>query len=120
MAPRTSFLMAIPKRGTRKIVVDGQAYRWYIRRKQKYWQTFGEFGTGLAVEAEGGHGSLLIVSVPRFFPRLDWSPDDPLIPVVPGDVARHIRLALKQGWEPNATGGTFCLSAENNSDGGFV
>jgi hypothetical protein len=34
--------MAIPKR---------QPYRWYVRRKQGYWQSLNHIGTGLAPSA---------------------------------------------------------------------
>ena len=42
--------MAIPKRGARNIVVDGQAYRWYVRRKPTYRQGLCDSSMQLAVE----------------------------------------------------------------------
>ncbi len=30
--------MAIPKRGSRNIVVNGESYRWYMRRRPTYSQ----------------------------------------------------------------------------------
>ncbi|XGV99998.1 MAG: hypothetical protein ACAF41_13825 [Leptolyngbya sp. BL-A-14] len=37
-------MMALPKTGTRKIVVDGEPFRWLIRRKATYSQWAYESG----------------------------------------------------------------------------
>ena len=59
--------MALPRKGTRRITVDGEDYRWAIRKKLTYSQ--GAFATPMtfAVEfVEAPHRTLLVTTtIPR-------------------------------------------------------
>jgi hypothetical protein len=100
--------MALIKKGTRGINVDGEEYRWRIRKKPTYDQ--GAFATAMtfAVEHSDAEGSTLIVTttVPR--------PDNWLLKrsasVTPARVADAIRQALRCGWSPGVSGTPFILN----------
>lgn len=65
--------MAIPIKGSRKITVDGDDYRWLIRRKATDCQA--DYGVGelhVAVEHVAGRGSTLLVRTGHPHPK-DWS-----------------------------------------------
>ena len=105
--------MAIPIKGSRRIVVDGTAYRWRIRRKPTRIQADYACGSPLtfAVAPESPHGGTLHVSMDQ--PRPDNAFNQPRgsIPcstVTPDTVARAIRRALAEGWQPEC-GGTFAI-----------
>ena len=58
--------MAMQQNGTRRIVVDGQAYRWRIRRSASYSQMY--YGTALTVAVvhiDGGSVLLVICAGSR-------------------------------------------------------
>jgi hypothetical protein len=80
--------MALPRKGSRRIVVEGVAYRW--------------FGSTAALTAhhEEQPGSMLIVPLGR-----TWIAPPPL----PSEVADLIRQALRQGWRPTEIGPPFRL-----------
>lgn len=97
--------MAIPKKGTRKIVVDGVAYRWYIRRNGDYHGAL-----TVAVElAANDSASILVVDFhtprPGSFTALFYG--YPKISITPKDVVTHIRAALAAGWNPLQPGSPF-------------
>ncbi|MFC7650030.1 hypothetical protein ACFQX6_64120 [Streptosporangium lutulentum] len=56
--------MAIPKKGSRLISVDGTAYRWRIRHKPTYCQGNGWGSLTYAVEPAGRRGRVLLVELP--------------------------------------------------------
>ncbi|SCG38268.1 hypothetical protein [Micromonospora coxensis] len=91
--------MAIPKKGSRLISVDGITYRWRIRPKPTYSQGLAETTLTYAVELEQAPGSVLVVTTDS--PR----PDNWIVPsgkaVRPTGVADTIRAALRQGWQPD-------------------
>lgn len=96
--------MAIPKKGSRTITVDGVAYRWRIRRKPTYDQGLAHSALTFAVELAQDPGSVLVVTTDSVRPD-NWV-------VVPGktirpvEVTDTIRTALRQGWRPHLPGPT--------------
>jgi len=98
--------MSIPRTGSRRIEVDGVAYRWTVRPRPTYFQALSEAqGLTVAVELEEGPGRVLIVSFQRSRPD-NWL-NAPSAAVTPRHVAEAIREALAAGWVPHSTGGAF-------------
>ena len=101
--------MAIPKRGSRNIVVNGEPYRWYVRRKPSYGQDFldGFCNFSVAIEYATAKGSVLVVSLPQRHPLSHRCSE--IVAVVPADVEEYIKTALARGWQPKQPGKTFVL-----------
>ena len=98
--------MTIPRKGSRRIEVDGVAYRWTIRPKPSYLQALSEAGgLTVAVELADGPGTVLVASFQRSRPD-NWL-NAPSAAVTPKHVAEVIREALAAGWVPHSTGGAF-------------
>ena len=55
----------MPKKGSRKIVVDGVAYRWRIRRTPPTQTVDGGGPLAFSAELIGAKGSLLVVALPQ-------------------------------------------------------
>ncbi|MEV4300010.1 hypothetical protein [Microbispora rosea] len=98
--------MAIPRKGSRLITVDGVAYRWRIRRKPTYRQAI-EGSLTFAIELAEGPGRVLLVSLP--FSRPDAWVGERAMAVRPALVAEVVRMALGQGWDPCQAGRAFDL-----------
>ncbi|MEG3862787.1 hypothetical protein [Microcoleus sp. herbarium12] len=124
--------MSIPKKGTRKILVDGEPFIWLIRRQATNIQA--ESGCGnlhVAVEHAEKPGSALVIITDRPHPQ-GWSRTNcefiPVKPaegappevkvwqiistqevqsVTPSDVGQWIRQAVQLGWAPRRSGITF-------------
>jgi hypothetical protein len=100
--------MTLTKKGSRRIVVDGQEYRWQIRRKPTYSQDC-EYGTmTVAVERFTNPGSALTIDTGRY--RLDsciWRYRTDGQSVTPSEIAQSIRDALAAGWRPADKGKLF-------------
>jgi len=75
--------MTLPRKGTRRIVVDGRAYRWAYTGEQ------------LIVEDATTAGARLVVPVVRGYPAP---------PLLPAEVASLIRQGRQAGWNPTASG----------------
>ncbi|GIH50784.1 hypothetical protein SAMN05421833_12376 [Microbispora rosea] len=99
--------MAIPRKGSRLITVDGVAYRWRIRRKPTYGQAIGEGSLSFAIELAEGPGLVLLVSLPFSLPDV-WVGERTMA-VRPALVAEAVRMALGQGWDPRQAGRAFDL-----------
>ena len=111
--------MTMPRKGSRPIVVEGQPYRWRVRRKPTLGQVEGFSPLSISVECltkpHTAPGSVLLLDTERG--RFDawYVPNDRSLPVLaskaatPREVADGIREALKKGWRPNCPGGTFHL-----------
>ncbi|MBG6148647.1 hypothetical protein IWQ51_006814 [Labrenzia sp. EL_142] len=98
--------MAIPRKGSRRIAVEGEAYRWLVRRKATYCQT--DYGSGkihVAIEHATENGATLHIETDRPHPK-DWGTFS-VEAVTPSDIARWISVAIQRGWEPKNTGPTF-------------
>jgi hypothetical protein len=99
--------MALVRKGSRLIAVDGVVYRWRIRGRPTYGQGLGWRPLAYAVErAEKPAGTLLVLT-DRPHPG-NWV-GLPSNAVVPGDVAQAIRRARERGWEPDRAGPPFRL-----------
>ena len=100
--------VAIPKKGSRKIIVDDIEYRWYIRRKPAYGQLIEPKGLTFAVENPADDKiPKLIVYTP--YDRPDGIGGSPAI-IRPQDIEKAIRLALKSGWGSSSNQKPFHLS----------
>jgi hypothetical protein len=94
--------MAIPRKGSRKIEVEGHRLIWRIRRKPTHSQGVASSPMTIAVASASGRGSKLIL-------ELDVTrPDAWLLPsavsVTPADVAHLVLKALSDGWQPEVDG----------------
>lgn len=98
--------MTIPRKGSRKIVVDGVKYRWLIRRKATYSQAdYGDGKIHVAIESDDKNGTILLIETDRPHPA-DCATDE-VIPVKPSDVASWIKAAIGKGWNPKKSSATF-------------
>lgn len=100
--------MAIPKKGTRKITVDTQEYRWLIRKKATYGQT--DYGIGrihVAVEYAENPGTTLFIYTDRKHPK-DIETNQ-VIPVTPSDISLWIKQSIALGWQPEKKGPQFSV-----------
>lgn len=93
----------IPKRGSRRIIVEGVGYLWRLRKRP----TRGHVAGGsvcVAVAEESGHGSTLLV-------ELGAHPSNQVgrfgSAVTPGDVDGWVRAAVRDGWTPLDPGPNF-------------
>ncbi len=105
--------MATRKTGSRRIVVDGVAYRWRIRQRETYSQT--GYGCGkvhLTVELAEQPGAILMLYTDRPHPA-DWG-TKVVVPVLPSDVAGWVREALAAGWTPAQPGSEFAHRPVNH------
>ncbi|MGI5486046.1 hypothetical protein [Microtetraspora malaysiensis] len=100
--------MAIPKKGSRPISVDGTAFRWRVRRKATHSQDNTWSPLTVAVERSEEPGRVLVVSLPCARP--DNSLGERTIAVRPALVAGCIRRAVEQGWNPGQPGSAFTLT----------
>ncbi len=110
--------MAMPKKGSRSLVVDGRKYRWCVRRTEDdtAWNAYGMQATlTVAVEDFYYPQSMLCISYECGFPygkasaRPRWVDTGQVMEVTPQRVAALIREALKQGWDPQAQTADFKL-----------
>jgi hypothetical protein len=100
--------MAIPKKGTRPITVDGNDYRWLVRRKPTYSQGNGWTPMTVAVSSTIPNTSALVATLATNRPDAWINADSKMI--TPGEVANLIRLAIVRGWNPAAPGSPFQLN----------
>ncbi|GIE32276.1 hypothetical protein Ait01nite_053210 [Actinoplanes italicus] len=103
--------MAIPRKGSRLITVDGMVYRWAVRAKPTYCQGLNWGRLTFAVEHADTPGQVL--SVETRSPRLDNWLNLPGRPVTPLTVEQSVRIALAAGWEPDRSDGVFRLAPED-------
>lgn len=94
--------MTIPRRGSRKIVVAGAAYRWLVRRQPTYSQALAWSPLTVAVEPETGGRTLVLVFGK---PRPDNWVGEPGAIARPADVAAGIEAARTAGWDAESSGG---------------
>ena len=102
--------MALSKKGSRAITVDGETYRWKIRRKPTYGQALSESGVLIAIQRRDG-GRLLVVELSS--PRQDnWLGLRGAV-VTPRHVANFIRRGTADGWSSDEDGPPFVLRVED-------
>lgn len=105
--------MSIPKKGTRKIIVDGEPFIWLIRRQPTNSQAdYPEGHLHVAVEHATEHGSVLVILTDRLHPH-GFSLE--ITAVTPKDVALWIKQAMQVGWLPKKSGRTFEVCVIGNS-----
>ena len=83
--------MAIPKKGSRKICVDGVRYLWVARNPEPA-------GVRITVQKASPAGSVLTL-------RSDQ--DRAVAHIPPAQVAHLIQLAVAAGWDPHRSGPSF-------------
>ncbi|MET9153254.1 hypothetical protein ABZX82_18565 [Streptomyces griseoflavus] len=99
--------MALVRKGSRRIVVDGTAYRWRLRGRPTYSQGLVRSPCTFAVERADTRGATLLVTTDQPHPS-NWMGRE-AEPVRPSRVAAAVRLALRDGWTPTAPGSAFHL-----------
>ncbi|SDZ11915.1 hypothetical protein SAMN05444365_105406 [Micromonospora pattaloongensis] len=101
--------MALPRKGSRPITVDGVDYRWMVRRRA----SAGPAPLSFVVEHADDPGALLVVSLPWAHPRPGQGRPGEV--VRPGIVASAITTARDRGWHPDQPGPPFPLSGDDLS-----
>ncbi|MFD4693226.1 hypothetical protein [Streptomyces sp. NPDC058463] len=106
--------MALIKRGSRLMNVDGTAYRWRLRGRPTYDQRLVWSPLAYAVERADTPGTTLVVTTNQPHPS-NWFGTQGS-PILPAQVADSIRTALTDGWTPESPGSPFHL----DQSAGFV
>lgn len=99
--------MALGRKGARRIVGDGTAYRWRLRCTPTYFQGLAWSPSTFAVEYADTPGTTLLITTDQ--PHLNNWIGRGAEPVLPPDVVQAIERALREGWTPTAPGSTFHL-----------
>ncbi|MEU9186847.1 hypothetical protein AB0D14_20325 [Streptomyces sp. NPDC048484] len=99
--------MALVRKGSRRIVVDGTAYRWRLRDRPTYFQGLAWSPCTFAVEHADTPGTTLVVTTNQPH-QSNWFGREAK-PALPSGVAQAIQLALREGWTPTAPGSAFHL-----------
>jgi len=112
--------MAIPKKGSRKIVVGTKEYRWNIRRKPSRSQAdFGGCVTA-STELHSEPGAVLVISFIWnkycYYVDRDYSHETEL-PITPKHIEESIIDAIDKGWEPLKKGSQFYYEHQNEQKG---
>ncbi|MFF3070464.1 hypothetical protein [Kitasatospora sp. NPDC057936] len=98
--------MALVKKGSRRIVVDGVEYRWRLSRK--HWCCDFDASTlAYMVEDAARPGTTLVVETGR--PSVLAPSLVPAEVVLPREVTAGIRAARSNGWTPTSNGSPFKL-----------
>ncbi|AFY41550.1 hypothetical protein [Nostoc sp. PCC 7107] len=106
--------MSIPKKGTRKILVDGETFIWLIRRQATNCQSdYPDGHIHVAVEHAYESGSVLVVITDKLHSQGFIL--TPIQTVKPKDVAELIKQATQLGWLPKKSGRTFKVCVISNS-----
>ncbi len=105
--------MAMQQKGSRRIVVGGQKYRWRVRRQASYSQL--SYGAALTFAVEHASGGAVLMVVCAGARHGTWAAA-PGTTVTPGRVADLVRRAIAAGWVPTEPGSAFYL-AEGEADG---
>ena len=94
--------MAISRKGSRKIEVAGQRFKWRIPHKGSYCQNNGWSPMTIAVGSASGRGSKLVSELDVVRPDAWTVPSN--AQVTPADVALFVTEALADGWQPERDG----------------
>ncbi|MDE3725055.1 hypothetical protein PWG71_27045 [Nocardiopsis sp. N85] len=95
--------MALVRKGSRHIIVDGITYRWRVRHRPTYAQALCGTPMTFAVEPAEKPGRTLVVATQHPHPGA-WLSMTPPASVTPAIVSVAIREALTQGWTPESPG----------------
>ncbi|MGV9269500.1 hypothetical protein ACWDRR_33095 [Kitasatospora sp. NPDC003701] len=104
--------MALARKGSRRISVDGVTYRWTVRRRATYARGLAWRPLAYAVEQDVTPGATLVVTTNQPHPS-NWL-GFPAHAVLPAKVATAIRTARAGGWTAETPGPPFQL---DQSDG---
>ncbi|MFI6850493.1 hypothetical protein OG535_40265 [Kitasatospora sp. NBC_00085] len=99
--------MALVRRGSRRITVDGVTYRWRVRGRVTYTRGLVWRPLAYAVEQDGTSGTTLVVTTNQPHPS-NWFGISARA-ILPSDVAASIRKARAKGWTPEKPGSPFRL-----------
>ncbi|MFF8531981.1 hypothetical protein ACN6K9_002895 [Streptomyces sp. SAS_267] len=99
--------MALVRKGSRRIVVDGTVYRWRLRGRPTYPQGLVWSPCTFAVEHADTPGTTLVVTTDQPHPG-NWIGRE-AEPVLPSTVGAAVRTALREGWTPTGPGSAFHL-----------
>jgi len=101
-----SFLMAMPKKGSRKLTVEGESYRWIVTIEKVFRNAdYGPKKINVAIESVAASGAKLLIVAERHSQPGDWGTIE-VEPVTPSDVSRWISMAIQKGWNPRVDGHT--------------
>src|SRR4051812_39293680 len=101
--------MAVRKKGSRRIVVDGVQYLWRFPRRMTQNEEDGWPGVMVTVNRVDCRGASLMLAFPQRFHLNGPVVQSPPRPVLPSDVAAGIRAALAAGWVADQPGKQFVL-----------
>jgi hypothetical protein len=101
--------LAIRKKGSRRIVVDGAAYLWRFPRRPTQSQQDGWPGVFVTANRADCPRASLVIAFPQRFHLSGPVGQVPPRPVLPSDVAAGIRAALRAGWVADQPGQQFVL-----------
>jgi hypothetical protein len=111
--------VAVRKKGSRRIVVDGVTYQWRFPRRPTQSQEDGWPGVFVTATRADGLRASLLLAFPRRFHLSGPVGQDPPRPVLPSDVAAGIRAALAAGWVADTPGRQFVVRvAEQDAEPG--
>jgi hypothetical protein len=103
----------IPKRKSRKIVIDGKPFRWILKGGRIRYRGDSHRSADLVVQEETDKPGDPLVSLfvsTHLTEALEEGYARHHASFTPGDVAKAIRYALAQGWQPSvSTGQVFSL-----------
>ncbi|USA05464.1 hypothetical protein NCG97_36650 [Streptomyces lydicamycinicus] len=99
--------MALVKKGSRLITVNGTTYRWRLRGRPTYGQGVVQSPLTFAVEHADTPGTTLVITTDQPNPS-NWLEIQGST-VLPTQVADSIRTALTNGWSPMCPGPPFLL-----------
>ncbi|BBH66276.1 hypothetical protein ACTI_29610 [Actinoplanes sp. OR16] len=91
--------MALLRKESRLVTVDGVVYRWRVRKRPSRPAPL-----SFAVEQADRRGAILLATLPE---PPTWSG----VPRVPALVADMVRQGREQGWRPDEPGSAFPLRA---------
>ncbi|MEU8317051.1 hypothetical protein AB0C33_01670 [Nonomuraea sp. NPDC048881] len=100
--------MAMPRKGSRLITVDGTAFRWRVSHRPAFGDGSSAAPLTFVVERDEDPGRVLLVSLPCARPD-NWR-GARTIAIRPPLVAACVRRALEQGWTPARPGPRFTLA----------
>ncbi|MFF3496865.1 hypothetical protein ACFYWS_36630 [Streptomyces sp. NPDC002795] len=106
--------MALNRKGSRRIVVDGTTYRWRLRGRPTYDQALCARPCTYAVQHADEPGTTLVVTTNQ--PHASNWFGAPSATVLPRDVSAAITWALTQGWQPTRPGPPFALDWPDGFD----
>lgn len=98
--------MAIPKKGSRTVTVDGVRFRWRIRRQPTYCE--GAFACHFSIVVERSEPpSRCVLLLKAAFPRPDNWLGHAAGTITPRMITASIKHALSNGWKPEQAGSAF-------------